>query len=351
MSRLDFRRWGRDHREADAVPVPYLDIFGEDTPIEFLFRYKGEHLFIARGNLQTCKGREKTGKSAVGIMLIVAALGGGFLDIQPQQGDTVVLWIDTEQDRNTLRERAKAALEMAGEASDIDRLQIVTLKAIAPSQRLETAISAIGETAPDFVFLDGAADLCEDWNNNVEAAKVVDALLKATDEANCAMLCVIHTNKKDDEARGHLGTILQQKSSEVYEVSKEGDIANIRQKLCRFASTPDLDFKFGDGFMIEAARGGLSKAEAKRQQMQTIFTRLFDGVQEYRYKDLVAAYKEQEAKSDRSAKEAVKAAVEADIIYKNGVGTNTRYTLLFPSLNDEADSLLDDADKDCTDEI
>ena len=78
--------------------------------------------------------------------------------------------------------------------------------------------------------------------------------------------------------------------------------------------------------------------------MQKTFANLFNGVQEYKYKDLVAAYKEQEAKGERTAKDAIKAAVEAGIIYRNGTGTNTRYTHLFPSLNDEADS-------DCTDEI
>lgn len=342
MSRFDFRRWGSGHKRPDAVAVPYLDIEGEDAPIEFLFRYRGEHLLIARGNVQTCKGREKAGKSALGVMLIVAALGGSFLDIQPQQGDTSVLWLDTEQDRNTLRKRAKAALQMAGDASKIERLQIVTLKAVATGQRLETALNAIKETAPDFVFLDGAADLCEDWNDNKESAKVVDALLKATDEANCAILCVIHTNKKDDEARGHLGTILQQKSSEIYEVSKAGDIAKVQQVLCRFASVPDLDFKFGDEFTIEAARGGMTEAEAKRQQIKETFASLFNGVQEYKYKDLVAAYKEQEAKGERTAKDAIKSAVEAAIIYRNGTGTNTRYTYLFPSLNDEADSPTDE---------
>ncbi len=348
MKRIDFSRWGRDHTRQGGA-VPYLDIEGEDDPIEFLFRYKGEHQLIARGNLQTCKGREKMGKSAAGIMLIVAALGGSFLDLQPQRGDLSVLWIDCEQDRATLRKRAKAALQMAGQASTIDRLKICTLKATEPAQRLETALNAIKETQADFVFLDGAVDLCEDFNDNKAAAKVVDALLKATDEANCSILSVIHTNKKDDEARGHLGTILQQKSSEIYEVSKAGDIARVRQELCRFAAVPDIAFKFGEAFTIEPAEGsGLTEAQAKRQRLQDSFAKLFDEALEYTYTELYKAYAEQEAKGVRAAKDAIKAAVEAGVIFKNGTKNNTRYTYLFPELTEDADEV---QGEDCTDEI
>ena len=330
MKRIDFSRWGRDHTQQGGA-VPYLDIEGEDEPIEFLFRYKGEHLLIARGNLQTCKGREKMGKSAAGIMLIVAALGGSFLDLQPQRGDLSVLWIDCEQDRATLRKRAKAALQMAGQASTIDRLKICTLKATEPAQRLETALNAIKETQADFVFLDGAVDLCEDFNDNKAAAKVVDALLKATDEANCSILSVIHTNKKDDEARGHLGTILQQKSSEIYEVSKAGDIARVRQELCRFAAVPDIAFKFGEAFTIEPAEGG-AYLDAKAQELKDLFAPLFgETSKQYKHNDLAKAYVERHGGSTKTAQRRIKEATEKAVLFKSDSG---QYSYLFPDIGD-----------------
>jgi KaiC/GvpD/RAD55 family RecA-like ATPase len=94
--------------------VPYLEISGEDEPIEFLFTLGDKYGLIARGNLHTLRGAPKTGKSAAGLALIAAALKGEFIGIKANQDNLAVLWIDTEQDKNTLRQKARAVLDMAG---------------------------------------------------------------------------------------------------------------------------------------------------------------------------------------------------------------------------------------------
>lgn len=333
---IDFSRWPKERAAAsEGRAVPYLDIDGEDEPVDFLFRYKGKYSLIARGNTQLVKGREKTGKSAIGIALMVAAMKGSFLQIEPNRDDYALLWIDTEQDKATLRKRAKAALKMACEASTNDRLQIVTLKGENPSERLKIALTAIRETRPDLVFIDGVVDLCEDFNDNKQSATVTNELLKATEENNCAILCVIHTNKKDDEARGHLGTILQQKSTEVYEVTKQGDTATIRQEKCRFADIPDISFRFADGFTLKEPPTEAAKYDARKQDLQAKFARLFDGVAEYTYKELCESYSEQEASCKSAAQKAIKAAVDFGILEKQGEKRNTRYTYLFPNIQKE----------------
>lgn len=98
--------------------------------------------------------------------------------------------VDTEQDKATLRERAKAALKMAHEASSGNRLFIVSLKGENPSERLNLTLTAIQETKPDIVFIDGVVDLCEDFNDNKESTSVTNELLKATEENNCAILAL-----------------------------------------------------------------------------------------------------------------------------------------------------------------
>lgn len=327
---IDFSRWGKDHKTAEASPVPYLEIEGEDEPTEFLFDYKGAQL-IAQGNLQACKGREKTGKSAAGVALMAAALGGGFLDIKPRK-EISTLWIDTEQDKNTLRQRARAVLGMAGKAEQPDTLHIVTLKGAAAAERVKLTLQAIEETAPDFVFLDGAADLCEDWNDNKESARVTDTLLKATEQHGCSILCVIHTNKKDDEARGHLGTILQQKSSEVYELTRAGDVAQVRQQLCRFAGAPPIRFRFADNFTIEAVKG-VSEARAREDELQLTFGEIFadnEAKEGFRYKDLVSEYAEIKGVGVSAAKKAVAAAVAVGVLIRNGQSKGRRYSFMYP---------------------
>lgn len=329
MSSLDFSKWGKGHV---TQSVPYLDLDGADEPVEFLFCYKQKHNLIARGNLQVLKGREKTGKSSMGVALMVAALKGGFLQIEPTRDDFTLLWIDTEQDRATLRQKGRAALEMAEEPFNTSGMYIVTLKGEAPAERLKTALKAIQETKPDFVFMDGAADLCDDFNDNKQSAAVANELLKATEKNNCAILCVIHTNKKDDEARGHLGTILQQKSSEVYEVTKQGDAAAVRQEKCRFAGIPEISFRFADGFMLEEPPTEADRMAEQKQKLHDKFKPLFDEAAEYTYKELCEAYREREDVSVSHAKHEIRRAVDFGIVAKQSEKRDTKYTYLFPNV-------------------
>ena len=322
---------------ADGTPYPVLDIYGEDTPIDFLFTYRDKP-FIARGNVQTLKGREKAGKSAFGVALIVAALKGEFAGVKPCKDNLRVLWIDTEQDTTTLRQRAKAALSMAGKDGEIpDTLVIVPLRGFVASDRVAAVASAVENETPDFVFLDGAVDLCADFNDNKESAATVAALTGHTEKHKCALLAVIHTNKKDDEARGHLGTMLQQKSSEVYEVTKTGGTATMKQQLCRFAGIPDMKLKFEDNFRLQPAGGGMSEADAKVERMRETFSGICGAQKEWRYTDLVAEYEQMEGVGTRWAKNAVAEALKAGVLFKNGNGKEAIYTYLFPK---DDDSLL-----------
>ena len=146
--------------------VPYLDITGEDAPIDFLFTLGGKYGLIARANLHTLQGTKKAGKSAAGLALIAAALKGDFIGITPSRDNLAVLWIDTEQDKDTLRKKARAVLSMAGLETPPERLKIVTLRGYGgPADALAATLQAIEENAADFVFLDGVVDLCQAFND------------------------------------------------------------------------------------------------------------------------------------------------------------------------------------------
>lgn len=170
--------------------------------------------------------------------------------------------------------------------------------------------------------------------------KVIRELMKATEENNCAILCVIHTNKKDDEARGHLGTILQQKCSEVYEVTKTGDDATIRQDKCRFADIPKFSFRFADGFMLEEPEGAVSKADSRKAELLGAFQKLYATETKYTHTELKKSYAEQEAVSERTARERIKEAVDFGILENTGTPKKSCYVFLFPDIKgDEDDDL------------
>lgn len=349
---IDFSRWGRDHaRPSGELAEYFVDIWAEevddDTPC--LFEYSGRGV-MACNNLHLVKGREKTGKSAFGVLLVTAALGGEFLGVRARKEGMRVLWLDTEQDRGTLAKKARKAVEMAQDGEKGARLRVYTLKSLNPAERRKKALEAINGSGADLVFLDGVADLCEDFNDQKEAALVVGELANATEKVGCALLTAVHTNKTDkSEARGHVGAIAQQKAGEVYEVTRTGNVANVKQVLSRFASVPDIAFEFGDGFALLPAYGGLTKQQEEERKQREAFGKLLAGGKSMNAGELVANYAKQKDCKERKAKDDIKEAVNNGILLAEKRGRETIYRLAlwgeFEGMNDGRKEGEDEAQK------
>lgn len=326
--------------------VPYLEIAGEDEPIEFLFTLADKYGLIARANLHTLRGAPKTGKSAAGLALITAALKGEFIGIKANRENLAVLWIDTEQDKNTLRQKARAVLDMAGLDTQPEALKVVALRGYgSPADALAATLQAIEENTADLVFLDGVVDLCQAFNDEEQSREVVRKLEAHAEQYGAAILGLIHTNKKDDEARGHLGAIMQQKSAEIYQVNKaEGaNLANVSQPFSRFAPVPGFAFAFEEGFKISPAAEAQERERAERlERMRATFAALFADADKLCAGELREAYKEAYNCEDRTAGNAIAEAYKADILQKTREGRKVFYTYLFP----EVTELLEIADDD-----
>lgn len=329
--RIRFDLWPRNEEPAEGPrSIPYLDLDGEDDPIDFLFTLGGQHGLIARSNLHTLQGTKKAGKSAAGLALIVAALKGEFIDIAPSREDLEILWIDTEQDKNTLRQKARAVLSMAELDKMPDRVKIVTLRGYgSPADLLAATLQAIAENTADFVFLDGVVDLCPAFNDEEKSREVVRQLEAYAEQYGAAILGLIHTNKHDNEARGHLGAVLQQKSAEIYQVNKDGDAAKVTQPFSRFAPVPPFSFTFADDFKIVPA-GGRTDTEKLWSYYQDFFP-LFKDTKQLQSKDLIPLYMDYHMKAKRTAQEAVKSAVYYGALDRRKEGTKVYYTLTYDS--------------------
>lgn len=334
--KIDFSRWPRqDAAQETGRAVPYLDVTGEDAPIDFLFTQGGKYGIIARANLHTLQGTKKAGKSAAGLALIVAALKGEFIGITASREDLAVLWIDTEQDKNTLRKKAKAVLSMAGLDTPPDRLKIVTLRGYGgPADALAATLQAIEENAADFVFLDGVVDLCQAFNDEEKSRDVVRQLEAYAEKYGAAILGLIHTNKKDNEARGHLGAIMVQKSAEIYQVDKEGDTAKVTQPFSRFAPVPPFAFSFADDFKIAPAGDAIDRAKAETRAR---FAPFFQGAKRITAGELAGAYADALGCSTRQAQREIKAATAAGVLFPSQEGRKVFYSYLFPAIEEDAE--------------
>lgn len=336
--KIDFSRWPRqDAAQETGRAVPYLDVTGEDAPIDFLFTQGGKYGIIARANLHTLQGTKKAGKSAAGLALIVAALKGDFIGITASREDLAVLWIDTEQDKNTLRKKAKAVLSMAGLDTPPDRLKIVTLRGYGgPADALAATLQAIEENAADFVFLDGVVDLCQAFNDEEKSRDVVRQLEAHAEKYGAAILGLIHTNKKDNEARGHLGAIMVQKSAEIYQVDKEGDTAKVTQPFSRFAPVPPFAFSFADDFKIAPAGDAIDRA---KEETRARFAPLFQAEKRLTKGELIEAYTEAQGCEESKAEKDIRAAALAGVLFKSKEGRKVYYSYLFPCMDMPEDDI------------
>ena len=73
------------------------------------------------------------------------------------------------------------------------------------------------------VIIDGIADLCSDVNQIDECNKVIQKLMKWSEELNCVIVSVIHTNHNSNKATGHLGSSLTKKVETLVLLNKNED--------------------------------------------------------------------------------------------------------------------------------
>lgn len=132
-----------------------------------------------------------------------------------------MLYIDTEQGRHHCQKVLKRILRLAGlpEDKNPDNLIMLALRKYAPPIRLAIVEQAIG-TIPDLglVIIDGIRDFLYDINSPSEATDIISRFMQWTDDRQIHIHTILHQNKNDENARGHIGTELNNKAETVMQV-------------------------------------------------------------------------------------------------------------------------------------
>lgn len=155
---------------------------------------------------------------------------------------SLVLYFDTEQGEwdswNVVRRIAK----MSG-LTYKDNFKAFNLRKFNPAERCDIinfALMMNGDRA-GFVVIDGIADLATAINDEEEATRVVSLLMRWTKEYNCHIATVIHQNKNDNYATGHLGSSIMKKCEVILAVTKDTDDPYSSVVECHLSRA--LDFK------------------------------------------------------------------------------------------------------------
>ena len=153
----------------------------------------------------------------------------------------MVLYFDTEQGEYDCYNTIRRIEYMADEgSSDMKGFSLRQFSPIERCQIIEYAFRLWGDKV-GFCVIDGIADLANAINDEEEATRVNTMLLRLTNVYGCHISTVIHQNKNDNFATGHLGSSIMKKSEILISVSRSKMGGNISEVSCDLSR--GVDFK------------------------------------------------------------------------------------------------------------
>ena len=201
---------------------------------------EGEAILGTLGDFGLIIGKAKSRKSFFINIAVSTALGkdlilNRFKSYLPHDKNDVI-YFDTEQSKYYVQKAVKRICTQINQPEP-KNLHAFNLRSLAPSERLQFIEEEIYRSDKiGFVVIDGIKDLVTSINDESEATMIASKLLKWTEERNIYILTVLHQNKSDNNARGHIGTELINKAQTVLSVTKaenDNDISIVEPLQCR----------------------------------------------------------------------------------------------------------------------
>ena len=201
---------------------------------------KGEAILGTLGDFGLIIGKAKSRKSFFISIAVSTALGNDailnrFKSYLPPDKNEVI-YFDTEQSKYYVQKAVKRICTQVDQPEP-KNLHAFHLRSLNPAERLQFIETEIySNDKIGFVVIDGIKDLVTSINDESEATMIASKLLKWTEERNIYLLTVLHQNKSDSNARGHIGTELINKAQTVLSVTKaenDNEISIVEPLQCR----------------------------------------------------------------------------------------------------------------------
>lgn len=270
---------GGSHQAADPAKMRYermcneaqLDIDKEVPPPPVAI-YIGDSPACTFGNFSASIGKPKGKKTFNVSAMTAAAMTNSTIlnyrgNMPPNQNG--ILYFDTEQSTYHAFRVFKriAALTRKSNQEINERIKYFALRKYSVEDRIGMIDHKIRNTpAVGLVIIDGIRDLMLDINSPREATLIVNYLMNWTEEFNLHLHTVIHQNKGDENARGHIGTEINNKSETVLRVEKDKNddaISTVEAVYIRDISFPPFAFRINDQALPELIKDYVPTPEAK----------------------------------------------------------------------------------------
>ena len=214
------------------------DYDGKNGSVHYLRRV------FTLGNFSCIIGKAKSKKTFF-ISLVVSALlmgkdsnkkiAGGLPDNKEN-----ILYFDTEQGIYDSHNVIKRIKSMAGTDYNLNAFNLRSFTPMERCQIIEYAFKKMGNKT-GFCVIDGIADLAIGINDEDEASRVTSILLRLTKEHNCHIVTILHQNKNDNFATGHLGSSIMKKAEIVISVTKNIQNKNQSEVNCDMGRGVDFE--------------------------------------------------------------------------------------------------------------
>ena len=246
----------------------------EVPPEEYALEVDGKGIFALR-DIHAVKAKQKAGKTTALKVMMAALLMGVMFRVKSLLQKPRILFFDTEQSRTDTKLILENVAQMTGLAAEVIDTQVSlhSLRRIDQERLLPLLEVALEDERPQVAVLDGIVEFVASFNDETESKRLIKELLQLSDRHNCAIVCVLHTNKADEDhnMRGHLGTMLAQKSATVLECVKErgSSVITVRCSEARHEEMPEWSITFDeDGHIIDADEQRRQLLEQRRQEQQ-----------------------------------------------------------------------------------
>jgi len=321
------------------LPKPPICLYLDDASLFYL------------GDVSTTIGKAK-GRKTFASGLFMAALAGNCtiqnrIKADLPENKRTILSFDTEQGAYHAQKAAKRVLRLLN-VETLPNFKVYGLRKFNPAEKLQIIEHAIYNT-PDlgFVFIDGIRDLITSINDEEQATMITSKLMKWSEELNIHINCILHMNKGDNNARGHVGTELMNKSLTVLGVTKnekQTDYSTVEPIACRDKDPDPFTFGINDDglpYLLEPEQmeilQKLSESKTKKSLQPTDYRddthtdnlklKIFNNQSERKYSELVSCVQNTYSIGENKAKNFVTYFIDKNFVSHTGNGRNSVYKL------------------------
>lgn len=211
---------------------------------------------ITPGNFSMIYGKAKAGKTFLLCPLVASLLSNnsqlGVITGSLPAAKRKILYFDTEQSNFHASRTIKRICNLTTVLNPPNLISYA-FRPLPPSDRLAFIEQAISQTNElGVVVIDGVRDIITGINDEREATELTSQFLKWTYDYEIHLILVLHQNKTDQNARGHIGTELINKAETTFLVTKDQkrNIFTVSGEYCRDIPYDNFCFTIENGLPV-----------------------------------------------------------------------------------------------------